>query len=132
MDVLHQDAFVFENITLGPQIETVVPGGTENTSEHFESKRALSRVGMKETTLYHQQNSHLHVPVNFLGLPVATKKTTQDSHAAHPCQFLWHTSISCTLSLSCTKGKLKMIEIKIVTCRKEMWKNYHLYTDNPP
>lgn len=25
MDVLHQDAFVFEDITLGPQIETVVP-----------------------------------------------------------------------------------------------------------
>lgn len=115
MDVLHQDAFVFENITLGLQIETVVPGRTENTSEHFESKMQLSQVGIRETTLDHQQNSHLHVPVNFLGLPVATEKATQDSHAPHPCQFLWHTSISCTLSLSCTKGKVKMTKIKRVT-----------------
>lgn len=30
VDVLHQDALVFEDITLGPQVETVVPGGTEN------------------------------------------------------------------------------------------------------
>lgn len=27
MDVLHQDAFVFKDITLGPQVETVVPEG---------------------------------------------------------------------------------------------------------
>lgn len=45
-------------------------------------------------------NSHLHVPVNFLGLPVATEKTTKDSHAPHPGQLLWHTSIGSTLSLT--------------------------------
>lgn len=27
VNVLHQDAFVFEDITLGLQVETVVPGG---------------------------------------------------------------------------------------------------------
>lgn len=43
---------------------------------------------------------NLHVPVNLMGLPVATEKTTQDSHATHPGQLLWHTGIGCTLSLT--------------------------------
>lgn len=43
---------------------------------------------------------NLHVPVNLMGLPVTTEKTTQDSHATHPGQLLWHTGIGCTLSLT--------------------------------
>lgn len=43
---------------------------------------------------------NLHVPVNLLGLPIATQQTTQDPHAAHPGQLLRHTGIGCTLSLT--------------------------------
>jgi len=42
MDVLHQDALVFEDVTLGLQVETVVPGGQRqahvNTSGHLREK----------------------------------------------------------------------------------------------
>ena len=39
VDVLHQDALVFEDITLGSQIETVVPGGTEQIySDHLKTR----------------------------------------------------------------------------------------------
>lgn len=44
---------------------------------------------------------NLHVPVNLLGLPVAAQQTAQDPHAAHPAQLLGHTSVGCTLSLTC-------------------------------
>lgn len=47
---------------------------------------------------------NLHVPVNLLGLPVATQQTTQDPHAAHPGQLLRHTGVGCTLSLTWGKG----------------------------
>lgn len=47
----------------------------------------------------------LHVPVNLLGLPVATEQTAQDSHAPHPGQLLRHTGIGCTLPLTCEDGK---------------------------
>lgn len=40
------------------------------------------------------------MPVNLLGLPVATQQTTQDPHAAHPGQLLRHTGVGCTLSLT--------------------------------
>lgn len=42
----------------------------------------------------------LHVPVDLLGLPVATQQTAQDSHAAHPGHLLRHTSVGSTLSLT--------------------------------
>ena len=42
----------------------------------------------------------IHVPVDLLGFPVATEKTTQNPHAAHPAQLLWHTGIGSTLSLT--------------------------------
>lgn len=44
---------------------------------------------------------NLHVPVNLLRLPVAAQQTTQDPHATHPAQLLGHTSVGCTLSLTC-------------------------------
>lgn len=44
------------------------------------------------------------MPVNLLGLPVATQQTTQDPHAAHPGQLLRHTSVGCTLSLTWGDG----------------------------
>lgn len=42
MNVLHQDALILEHITLGPQVETVVPGKaaegkTLKQSNHFTS-----------------------------------------------------------------------------------------------
>lgn len=51
----------------------------------------------------------LHVPVNLLGLPVATQQTTQDPHAAHPAQLLWHTGVGGTFSLTCEKGIRKRV-----------------------
>lgn len=45
------------------------------------------------------------MPVNLLGLPVATQQTTQDPHAAHPGQLLGHTSVGSTLSLTWTRNK---------------------------
>lgn len=48
-----------------------------------------------------QSLANLHVPVNLLGLPVAAQQTTQDPHATHPAQLLRHTSVGCTLSLTC-------------------------------
>lgn len=45
------------------------------------------------------------MPVNLLGLPVATQQTTQDPHAAHPGQLLGHTSVGSTLSLTWTHNK---------------------------
>lgn len=47
-----------------------------------------------------QEVMNLHVPVNLLGLPVATQQTTQDPHAPHPVQLFWHTGIGSTLSLT--------------------------------
>lgn len=92
VDVFHQDALVFEDVTLCPQVQTVVPVGRRDnlilSQRHIPENR---------TSILH---SHLHVPVNFLGLPVATEKTPQDSHAPHPGQLLWHTSIGCTLPLT--------------------------------
>lgn len=52
-------------------------------------------------------NSHLHVPVNFLWLPVATEKATQDSHSPHPYQFLRHTGVGCSLSFTWDGSKIK-------------------------
>uniref|UniRef100_A0AAQ5XWE1 Uncharacterized protein n=1 Tax=Amphiprion ocellaris TaxID=80972 RepID=A0AAQ5XWE1_AMPOC len=46
------------------------------------------------------ESINLHVPVDLLGLPVATQQTTQDPHATHPGQLLWHTSVGGTLSLT--------------------------------
>ena len=56
-------------------------------------------------------SSYLHVPVDLLGLPVATEKTTQDSHAPHPWQLLWHTSIGCTLSLTWLEETILQITV---------------------
>lgn len=57
---------------------------------------------LEHVTLGPQVKAVVHVPVNLLGLPVATEQTTQDPHAAHPGQLLWHTGVGCTLSLTDT------------------------------
>lgn len=61
-------------------------------------------MGMKLATPPHtpksEQFSDSHVPVDLLGLPVATQQTAQDSHATHPAQLLWHTGVGSTLPLT--------------------------------
>lgn len=34
VNVLHQDALVLEHVTLGPQVEAVVPGGGRGGEDH--------------------------------------------------------------------------------------------------
>lgn len=63
MDVLHQDALVFEDITFGPEIETVVPGGTENIIRCLFPTLELILLACSPAIT---AESHLHVPVNFL------------------------------------------------------------------
>lgn len=58
---------------------------------HTSQRRAASTEG-------HSEN--LHVPVDLLGLPVATQQAAQDPHAVHPVDFLGHTSVGRTLSLT--------------------------------
>jgi hypothetical protein len=49
---------------------------------------------------------HLHVQVvvqmtiNLLGFTVLLQETTKDTHASHPQEFDWHTSVGCTTALS--------------------------------
>ena len=81
-----------------------------STCQHLRTsqrKNLSPKLEQKHHRIIHQcwRDSNLHVPVNFLGLPVATKKTTQDSHSPHPWQLFWHTSIGCTLSFTYERGK---------------------------
>jgi hypothetical protein len=49
---------------------------------------------------------HLHVQIvvemaiDLLGLAVLLQETTENTHAGHPEEFHWHTSVCCTLALS--------------------------------
>lgn len=61
-------------------------------------KKKTQPVKTEKTTSEDVMN--LHVPVNLLGLPVATQQTTQDPHATHPGKLLRHTSVGCSLSLT--------------------------------
>lgn len=108
VDVLHEDAFVFEDVTFGLQVETVVP--TRHTIDlwAFLEQAASSLIHIIHWHIHYEWgNSHLHVPVNFLWLPVATEKATQDSHSPHPYQFLRHTGIGCSLSFTWDRSKIK-------------------------
>lgn len=44
--------------------------------------------------------SVVHVFIDLLGFPIFAKKTTKNSHPSHPDDFLRHTSVCCTLSLT--------------------------------
>lgn len=69
---------------------------------------------------------NLHVPVNLLGLPVATQQTTQDPHAAHPGQLLRHTGVGCTLSLTWGKELGRHVNFIVHTdLHHPGWKMYN-------
>lgn len=93
VNVLHKDALVLEDVTLGPQVEAVVPetAGEETSISQSSKHKQL------------QQICNAHVPVNLLGLPVAAQQTAQDPHAAHPGQLLRHAGVGRTLSLTWSK-----------------------------
>lgn len=81
-------------LLIGHELGVTSPGpaGLQTISLHFEfnKNRLRTSIGV----------FNLHVPVDLLGLPVATEQTTEDPHAAHPGQLLWHTGVGCTLSLT--------------------------------
>lgn len=51
----------------------------------------------------------LHMAINFLGLPVSPKETSQNPHPSHPSNLLRHTGIGCTFSLT-YDGKEKVVK----------------------
>lgn len=42
----------------------------------------------------------VQVTIDLLGFAVFLQQATENSHAGHPQEFHWHTSIGCTLALS--------------------------------
>ena len=44
---------------------------------------------------------NLHMFVNLLRFTVLLEKTSQHTHPSHPVDFFRHTSVSCTLPLTC-------------------------------
>ncbi len=126
VNVLHQDTFVLEHVTLRPQIQAVVPEGETEllyiygyTLSHCVHQVVINKNGSRQINMFTvavikswytvteynciklNENKSLHVPVDLLGLSVTSQKSSQNTHTSHPAQLLWHTSICRTLSLTC-------------------------------
>lgn len=83
VDVLHQDTLVLESVTLGLEVESVVPA-TMSAAVPLVAKTAF----------------HIHVLVDLAGLTVLLQQSPQNSHPSEPLDLGRHTGLGGTLSLT--------------------------------
>lgn len=91
MDVVHQDSFVFEDVTLGFHVQGVVAEEVEQSmGELTEVSRDLMRRG----------GGNSQMPVDLASLAVLSQQPTQDTLTSHPKDLGGHTGLGGTLSLT--------------------------------